>query len=189
MKRLSVLVAVFMLLLAVVPVTAAPKGNARDSDVGKKLWSFNVIAHPSSDWSEDDSECSNNGSRIFFEEGDTGTIRWSLWPNNNPDFDITDCDGTYDQTGAVSVNESLRFWVMIKLVGPKTSTLTNVCTDVIVSDNQTDLCLLEGQPVNLQRNATTKIMYNLADGAYEEVLWTFWGDWKIFQVQVYEYLG
>jgi hypothetical protein len=187
-RRLSVLVALFMLALMVAPVTAAPKGDARDDNVGKKLWNFNVIAHPSGDWSADDDVCPNNGNRVFFEEGDTGMIRWHLYPGNNPDFDIVDCDGTYDRDADVNVNESLEFWVMIKLVGPNTSTLYNVCEDVVVSDNQDDLCLLEPQPVNLQRNATTKIFSNLADNEYEEVLWTFWGDWKIFQVQVYEYL-
>ena len=191
MKRLSLLVALFMLVLLAVPVSAAPKGDARDPDVGKKLWNFNVIAHPSGDWSADDEVCPNNGNRMFFAANGTntmGTITWQLIPGATPDFRITDCDGTFDTHGAVAVNESLTFWVVIKLVGPKTSTLTNVCTNVVVSTNADDLCLLEGQPVHLTRNATTKIMKNLVDNAYEEVLWTFWGDWKVFQVQVYEAL-
>jgi hypothetical protein len=154
-------------------------------------WNFNVIAHPSGDWSADDAECPNNGNRIFFEEsgGNTlGTIRWHLYPGNNPDFDIVDCDGTYDGDGDVNVNESLRIWVMIKLVGPKTSTLTNVCVDEIDYIGVDDLCLLNGTPVNINRNSTTKIMMNAVDNQYEQVLWTFWGDWKVFQVQVYEAL-
>lgn len=185
MKRLSVLVALFVLALAVAPVSGAPKGDARDSDVGKKLWNFNVIATPNGSWAEDDSVCSNNGSRMFFEEDSIGTIRWSLYPNANQDFNITDCDGTSDGTGAVAANESLRFWVMIKLVGPKTSSLELTCLDVI-DEGVDDLCVVG--TVNLTRNSTTKIMHNVVDNEYEEVLWTFQGDWKIFQVLVYEKL-
>jgi hypothetical protein len=156
--------------------------------VGKKLWNFTVIAHPSGDWSADDDVCPNNGNRIFFEEGNgntLGTIRWHLEPNNNPDFDITDCDGTYDGDADVFANESLRFWVMIKLVGPKTSALNVVCQDVVVSDNQDDLCVYSG---GITRNSTTKIFSNLVDNEYEEVLWSLSGDWKVFQVLVYERL-
>jgi len=180
-----------MLALMAVPASAAPKGDARDPDVGKKLWNFNVIAHPSGDWSANDSVCPNNGNRMFFSANGSntmGSITWHLTPNATPAFKITDCDGTFDGDGDVNVNESLNFWVVIKLVGPKTSTLTNVCTNVVTSDNAADLCLLTGQPVHLTRNSTTKIMKNLADGVYEEVLWEFWGDWKVFQVQVYEAL-
>jgi len=185
MRRAVLLAALFMFTM-VAPVAAKPQGDARDSDVGKKLWNFNVIATPNGSWAEDDSVCGNNGSRIFFEEDTIGTIRWSLWPNANQDFNITDCDGTSDGTGAVAANESLRFYVMIKLVGPKTSTLNLVCQDVIDYIGVDDLCMV-GE-VNLQRNATTKIMQNVVEGQYEEVLWTFQGDWKIFQVLVYEKL-
>ena len=186
MRRYSILFALFAFVFMVAaPASAAPKGDARDSDVGKKLWNFNVIATPNDSWAEDDTVCSNNGSRIFFEEDTIGTIRWSLYPNANQDFNITDCDGTSDGTGAVAANESLRFWVMIKLVGPKTSTLNVVCEDVI-DEGVDDLCVLGS--FNLSRNATTKIMHNVVDNAYEEVLWTLSGDWKIFQVLVYEKL-
>jgi len=186
MRRVAILSALFVLLIAAVgPAYAAPKGDARDSDVGKKLWNFNVIATPNGDWAEDDSVCSNNGSRMFFEEDTIGTIRWSLYPNANQDFKITDCDGTSDGTGAVAANESLRFWVMVKLVGPKTSELNLVCQDVI-DEGVDDLCVVGS--VNLSRNATTKIMHNIVDNEYEEVLWTLSGDWKIFQVLVYEKL-
>jgi hypothetical protein len=190
-RRLSLLVALFMLAMLAVPVSAAPKGDARDSDVGKKLFSFNVIAMPQADWSANDSVCPNNGSRMFFQQdadNTLGTIHWYLQPNANQDFNITDCDGTYDGDGAVVANESLNFWVMIKLVGPKTSTLTNVCTDVIDYIGTDDLCLLNGTPVHLNRNSTTKIMQNVAENQYEEVLWQFSGDWKVFQVLIYESL-
>lgn len=185
MRRALFLAALFMFAVAA-PVMAKPQGDARDSDVGKKLWNFNVIATPNGSWVEDDTACSNNGSRIFFEEDTIGTIRWSLYPYANQDFNITDCDGTSDGTGAVAANESLSFYVMIKLVGPKTSSLNLVCEDVVDYIGVDDLCMVDS--VNLTRNATTKIMQNVVENQYEEVLWTMSGDWKIFQVLVYEKL-
>ena len=188
MKRLSIFVALFMLALIAAPAVAAPKGDARDSDVGKKLYSFTVHAKPNA-WIADNSVCPNNGSRMFFRQGETGTlgtIHWYLDPAANQDFNITDCNGTVDGDGDVVADESINFWVMIKLVGPKTSTLTNVCTDVIDYIGIDDLCLLNGTPQHLNRNTTTKIMNNVAEGQYEEVLWQFSGDWKVFQVLIYE---
>jgi len=179
-----------MLLLSVAaPVSAKPQGDARDPDVGKKLWNFNVIATPNGTWVEDDTVCGNNGNRIFFSDSNGGTIRWALDPAAQHDFDITDCDGTSDRTAGVTANESISFWVMIKLVGPKTSTLNVVCQDVIdyqdaLNGGVDDLCVVDS--VNLQRNASTKIIKNIAESQYEEVLWTLNGDWKIFQVLVYE---
>ena len=189
MRRVSIFAALFALLFVVsAPVSAAPKGEARDPDVGKKLYQFNVLAKPNA-WVADNTTCPNNGSRIFFQEdGDNtlGTLHWTLDPAANQDFNITDCNGTVDGDGDIVADESINFWVMIKLVGPKTSTLTNVCTDVIDVIGVDDLCLLNGQPVHLSRNATTKIMQNVAENEFEEVLWQFSGDWKIFQVLIYE---
>ena len=189
MRRLTFLATLFVLLFAVVlPASAAPKGDARDSDVGKKLFNFNVIAVPNGDWVVDDSECTNNGKRIFFEQGDgntLGTIKWALYPDQNQSFDIQDCDGTGDSFAEIWANELQRFYVMIKLVGPKTSSLNVVCTDVIDYLGVDDLCLYSG---GITRNSTTKIMENVAEGQYEEVLWEFSGDWKIFQVLIYEKL-
>jgi hypothetical protein len=189
MRRVAMLSALFLLLATVVPATtAAPKGDARDPNVGKKLYQFNVLAKPNA-WVADDTTCPNNGSRIFFQEdGDNtlGTLHWYLDPTANQDFNITDCNGTVDGDGTIVADESINFWVMIKLVGPKTSTLTNVCTDVIDVIGVDDLCLLNGTPVHLNRNSTTKIMQNVAENQFEEVLWQFSGDWKIFQVLIYE---
>jgi hypothetical protein len=184
-KRLSIL---FVLLLFAVaaPVSAAPKGDARDPDVGKKLYQFNVIAVPNS-WTADDTTCPNNGSRIFFQQSGSNTlgrIDWSLDPTASQDFNITDCNGTNDGTGAVTANELLNFYVMIKLVGPKTSTLDVVCTWVL-NQGPNDLCLYSG---GITRNSTTKIFQNVADNQYEGVLWTWSGNWKVFQVLIYEKL-
>ena len=119
MKRLSILIALLLFAAVAAPVTAAPKGDARASDVGKKLWNFNVLAKPNA-WVEGDSTCTNSGSRIFFQQGSgntLGTILWQLDPYANQDFNTTDCDGTSDGTGVVVANETINFWVTIKLVG------------------------------------------------------------------------
>lgn len=148
-----ILVAMLVLAAVVAPVSAAPKGQARDSDVGKKLFQFNVIAVPQADWTADDDVCPNNGSRMFFEYDGAGTlarINWSLDVGANPDFNITDCDGTYDGDGDIVANQSLRFWVMIKLVGPKTSTLSLTCTEIYDDPTFNDqVCLQRGHHAQL----------------------------------------
>ena len=173
---------------AATPANAGPPGDARDNDVGKMLYKFNVIAVPQSDWVVSDSECTNNGHRIFFERGNgntLGEILWHLQPNLKPSFQIQDCDGTNDAEADVWANESQRFYVMVRLLGPKTSTLHLVCTDII-DEGIDDLCLIDS--VHLQRNSTTKIMENVVDNEYEEVLWEFSGNWRIFEVRIYEKL-
>jgi hypothetical protein len=188
-KRLSILIALFSLALIVSPAMAAPKGDARDSDVGKKLWNFNVLAKPNA-WVASSTTCPNNGNRIFFKQGSNGstlgTITWHFDPAANQSFNITDCNGTIDGDADVVVDESMQVYVMIKLVGPKTSSLNVVCTDVIDYLGVDDLCLIGS--ANINRNSTTKIMSNIAEGQYEEVLWSLSGSWKVFQVQIYEKL-
>jgi hypothetical protein len=168
---------------------SARPGDAGDSDVGKQLFKFNVIAVPQSDWVVPDGECTNNGRRIFFERGNgntLGDIRWQFVPGNTPSWDIEDCDGTSpdDNEAVVSVDESQSFWVMVRLLGPKPSTLQIVCQE-IVEEGADDLCVIAG-PVNLKRNAMTKIMSNIVDNEYEEVLWSLSGNWRIFEVRIYE---
>ena len=169
-------------------VAAKPPGDARDNDVGKMLYKFNVIATPKSDWVVPDGECTNQGHRIFFQRGNgntLGEIRWHLEPGLNPSFQIQDCDGTNDAEADVWANESRRFYVMVRLLGPKNSSLTLTCQEVI-EEGADDLCLVD--TVNLSRNSTTKIMENVVDNAYEEVLWSLSGDWRIFEVRIYEKL-
>ena len=167
---------------------AARPGDAGDSDVGKQLFKFNVIAVPQSDWVVPDSECTNNGHRIFFQRGNgntLGSINWSFVPGNNPSWDIEDCDGTNDAEADVSVDESQTFYVMVRLLGPKTSSLSLTCTEII-DEGADDLCLVG--TVNLKKNAMTKIMSNIVDNEFESVLWEFQGDWRIFEVRIYEKL-
>ena len=55
--------------------------------------------------------------------------------------------------------------------------------------NGEDLCVFD--EVNLNKSKSfTKVLKNIAEAEYEEVLWTFdpTGTWKIFQVRVYEYI-
>jgi hypothetical protein len=183
-SRLFIL-SLVMILAVAVPVAAKPPGDSRDPDVGKQLYKFNVIAVPNDSWTDSET-CENNGSRIFFERGNgstIGTIKWELWPNLYTDFRISDCDATKDATAVVQANESIRFWVTVRLLGPKTSNLNLVCTEVIDAGVD-DLCVIGS--ANLQRGATTKIMSNVFDNAYEEVLWSLSGDWRILDVRIWE---
>jgi hypothetical protein len=154
-------------------VAAAPPGDSRDSDVGKKLFSFNVLAVPQDNWSVNDTTCTNSGHRIFFHRvasGSIGTISWTLDPNASQNFKITDCDGTNDGTAAVLVNEQLSVYVMIRIVGKKTDSLALTCAEIIEAGLD-DLCLIDTETFN-KGNSFTKIMTNVFDNALEQVLWT-----------------
>ena len=111
MRRVSIFAALFALLFVVsAPVSAAPKGEARDPDVGKKLYQFNVLAKPNA-WVADNTTCPNNGSRIFFQEdGDNtlGTLHWTLDPAANQDFNITDATGFF---GTPTFLWTLHVWI------------------------------------------------------------------------------
>jgi len=173
-----------------VSATGGPKGDARGTDVGRMLFKFNVIATPKSNWVVPDGECTNNGHRIFFQRGSgntLGTIHWDLIPNLNPPYQIEDCDGTADAEANVDVSESQAFYVVVRLLGPKTSTLSIRCKDVVEAGAD-DLCVLDDVTVAINRNVTTKIMSNVVDNEVEEVLWTLSGDWRIFEVRIYEKL-
>ena len=167
---------------------ANPPG-LRDAEVGKLLWKFNVIVKPNP-WSSGGNAC--NGARIFFVDdgvGPLGTIRWLLDPAAAQDFKIVDCNGT-DGEASVRVDEDQgNVIVAIRVLGPKTSQLNLVC-DVITNPTETpgeELCVFD--EINLDKSKNfTKVMRNIAEGEFEEVLWTLSGDWKIFDVRVYEWL-
>ena len=166
----------------------ARPGDAGGPTVGKQLFKFNVIATPKSDWVVPDGECTNNGHRIFFQRGNgntLGEIAWLFRPGASPNFDIQDCDGTHDETATVQVNEQQAFYVMVRLLGPRTSTLTLTCAEIL-DQGLDDLCVIGTE--NLQRKAMTKIMENIVDNMNEDVLWTLSGDWRIFEVRIYEKL-
>ena len=80
--------------------------------------------------------------------------------------------------------------IAIRVLGPQGSNLKFAC-DVIQNPNVPageDLCVIDDVNLNKSKNFT-KVMKNIAEGEYEEVLWTFdsTGQWKIFQVRVLEY--
>lgn len=164
---------------------AAPPGVV---NLGQKLDQFNVIAKPGG-W---DPTVGNNcnGSRIFFAEGSggphntLGTITWNLDPTV-PGFQITDCNGT-DGTATVTANESVNFAVVIKVMGPVTSSLNLVCT-VVTQSLSDNLCMI-GSGTFKKGSSFTRVLTNIADGTFEQVLWSLSGDWKIFQVRLYELL-
>ncbi|MGE5219275.1 MAG: hypothetical protein ACM3SP_19945 [Chloroflexota bacterium] len=167
------LAAVLSVFLIGTSAFAAPPGDSRDSDVGKKLFSFNVLAVPQDNWSTNDTTCTNSGRRIFFQRvqsGSIGSILWTLDPTANQNFQITDCDGTSDGTAAVLVNEQLSVYVMIRVVGKKTDSLNLTCADIIDVGTD-DLCLIDSDTFN-KGKSFTKIMSNVFDDALEEVLWT-----------------
>jgi hypothetical protein len=175
-KTIFVMFTVVMIALAFSTnsVFAKPPGDSRDADVGKKLWGFNVLAVPQDNWSQSDTTCYNNGNRIFFERvnsGAIGTIQWAFDPLANNNFKIADCDGTNDGTAKVIVNESLSVYVMIRILGKKTDSLTLTCTEIFDYVGTDDLCLIDTETFN-KGNSFTKIMENVFDNEYEEVLWT-----------------
>lgn len=157
---------------------AAPPG-LRAEDVGKMLYKFNILATPNGDWSADDNVCPNEGHRVFFERvqnGAIGTITWKLDPTATG-FDIVDCDGTSDKTAVIEADESVTFWVFVRVHGKATDSLHLVCEEVIVSTNDVtgnleDLCLIDQVTLKKSDKSFTKIMTNLVDNEYEEVLWT-----------------
>jgi hypothetical protein len=191
MRKLCVVASTLALVLASTELFANPTG-LRDPQVGKKLWSFNVIVKPNG-WTDLGNAC--NGARIFFDTqphgGLNSTITWVLDPNAQQNFQIVDCNGT-DGAASVLVDENQgNVIVAIRVVGPKTSNLRFTCTEVL---NPTltpgeDLCVMD--EVNLNKNKSfTPVLKNIADNEFENVLWTFdpTGSWKIFQVFVYQYI-
>jgi hypothetical protein len=150
---------------------AKPPGAPRDPEVGKMIYKFNVLAVPQDDWSQDDTTCTNNGRRVFFQRdgaGDIGTIDWLLDPANHG-FQITDCDGTHDTEVNIEGDQS-DFVVVIRRHGPPTDDLGVRCIEVYDSDTGgDDLCVIDY--VKASRGGFTKIMENVFDSEVEHVLW------------------
>jgi len=180
----SAVVIATAIALAAGAAYAKPPGDTRDSDVGKKLWQFNILAiPPQSNWEDSNASC--NGARVFFDEGENGNLVWVLDPDARG-FEVTDCDGT-DGAAAVEADESQRFYVLVRLLGPNGSDVDLQCQNDIVSDNQDDLCIID--QVNLTKQGRTgfvKIFKNLFDDELEQVTWSWSGDYKLMQVRVHK---
>jgi hypothetical protein len=180
-KRRSLALAIAAALIAAagaLPVSAGPRGDSNDSDVGDLLAKFTVVALAPGQTAPD--RCS---SRIYFEEGTIGSIRWHFEPALSPSFQIQDCDGIGDDEADVWVNESLRSYVMINLRGPRTQSLDVVCVETF-DVGIDDLCLSPGTITHY----TTKIVENVPDGYSEDVFWVLDGDWQTFDMRIYEKL-
>jgi hypothetical protein len=162
---------------------AAPPGVV---NLGQKLFQFNVIAKPGGWDPTVGNSC--NGARIFFAENSggpdntLGTITWNLDPTVSG-FEITDCNGT-DGFATVTADENVNFAVVIRVQGPLISQLNFVCT-VVTQSAGDNLCMI-GSGTFKKGNSFTRVITNIANNTFEQVLWTLSGDWKIFQVRLYE---
>lgn len=167
---------------------AAPKG-IDPAEVGKLLYSFNVIAVPN-EWIADDNTCPNSGHRMFFRRvnsGSVGTILWTVDPLQSQRIEITDCDGTTDHETDVQINGAGRFYVFAKLLGPLHSSLDVTCQDDLLNDN---LCIQIGA-VSLNRATSkdfVKIMADLFADDLENVTWILDNStgFRILQVRIYQ---
>ena len=176
-------------LLGALFATTAIAAPPNIINVGQKIAQFNVIAKPGG-W---DPSAGNacNGSRFFFAEDRTGgspstlgTITWN-GDLSVPGITITDCNGT-DGTATVTANEFIDFAVFIRVMGPANSALNLVCETVMPASGE-NLCLIDTQTFK-KGNSFTKVMQTLADQQLYQVLWTLSGNWKIFQVRLFEIL-
>jgi hypothetical protein len=184
---LAISVAVSLVALIGGSVEAAPKGIP--GDTGKLLFKFNVLAKPNA-WQDRSNAC--NGRRIFFTQGDgntLGRISWTLSQAVN-DFTIDDCNGTVDGLASIVADEKVTFIIAIRVLGPHGSSLNLVCTELfndILTPGE-ELCVVDGPQTINKGNSFTVVGKNITDETLEGILWELSGDWKIFDVRVYEWL-
>jgi len=189
-------VAVLGLALAFATGSASARSPSQDPGTGKLLWAGTVHAKPG--FINPDLNCT--GNRIFFELGNGSTLGTILWEfDNTPEFAsgdvaLVDCVGP---AAEFEVDEAVELVVYVVLRGPKTSTLNLVCDDIVdgqPTDPPTgdtgpvdDLC--EIGTANLTRGNgqdIVRVHSNIAEDTFEDLLWTFDGDWRVFQIKVYE---
>jgi hypothetical protein len=143
--------------------------------LGKKFGQFEVLAVKKNEWSQDDPVCNNNGNRVFFQgkkNGFIGTINWIYNPDTNGSLNITDCDETGDNDVDVDVSLATAYWVVVKLVGPKTDELRLICKDVLNPDGTTNEDICAVAMVDLTRHdGWTKIIADLLADDQESVVW------------------
>jgi len=172
-------------------VDARPPGIKGDDEAGRKVEQFNVILLPeNSNWSDSNASC--NGARIFFQESNgnsMGTIGWDFTPGLQQNFVVDDCDGT-DGLAEIDVNADYEILVYVRVMGKAGSYINLLCEDVVEDPDApgNDLCLIDTVTRLDKGKSFTKIMNNLAEDEFERVLWTWDGDWKIFQVRIHEWL-
>jgi len=180
----------FALTISINSTEAKPPGIKGDPEAGKMLEKLNVILLPeNSNWSQSNASC--NGSRIFFQEnnGNTmGAIQWDFNVGQQQNFLIDDCDGT-DGLAEIDVNATYEILVYVRLHGKSGHYIDLECENVLEDpdDPGNDLCLIANERIS-KGKSFTKIMSNLAEDEFEQVLWEWDGDWKIFEIRVYEWL-
>lgn len=182
----------FSLAISINYIDAKPPGIKDDPDyeTGKMLENFNVILLPeNSNWPDSNASC--NGARIFFQEDNgnrMGTIEWNFNVGQNQNFFVEDCDGT-DGLAGIDVNAEYEILVYVRVYGKAGHYIDLTCENVIEdqTDPGNDLCLIDSELIGKGRSFT-RVMNNLAEDEFEQVLWEWYGDWKIFEVRVYEWL-
>jgi hypothetical protein len=193
---IAAFVGVATLLIGGASLVAANPQGVRGDEIGKLLFKFNLIVTPK-EWSANDTQCPNNGARIFFKQqtGKLGTITWVFDPTVNG-FDITDCDGTTDQTARVLQDEGIPVWIVVRLLGPANSQVELVCAEIATPPfagdvGLDDLCVVTSKDLQKTKQFVT-VGTNLVDGALEGLTFTLntinGFPVKILQFRVYERL-
>lgn len=187
MKRLAYgVVGAAMAILLAAPAMA--KSPSQDPGTGRLLW--NGTAHAKPGFINPDLNCI--GNRLFFQLGNgttLGTMLWVFDPDNTVDVDLVDCVGPATE---FQVDEQVALVVYVVLRGPKTSTLNLVCDDIVPGPPTgdqgpvDDLCEIATANLTRGKNMdTVRVLKNIVENVYEDVLWTFDGDWRMFQIKVY----
>ena len=160
------LAAVFAVTMIFASTALPAQANPPGVTSGAKLvGTVNVLIHPG-EWAADDTICPNSGHRIFFNDpgsGLIGKINW-FWDPAVSSLIVTDCNGTGDNLGEVRVPDSGKATVYAKLLGPKSSELDVICTEIVDIGNDENLCAIAN--IRLTRNGSfERIASNLlADG-------------------------
>jgi hypothetical protein len=81
-------------------------------------------------------------------------------------FQITDCDGTTDETARVVQDEGIPVWIVVRLLGPANSRVRLICTEITVDVNDNDLCVITAENFSKSKEFT-KVGTNLVDAALE----------------------
>ena len=182
----------FLALAAVVAMMAmagfatdgvfAKSPKQSDPNIDKLVW--NGTAHAKPGFLNPDLNC--KGHRLFFalSQGNTlGNMTWVFDPAYTKNVELVDWVGAATE---FHVDQDFAAVIYVVLRGANGSNLHLVCTDQFIDDDLDDLC--EVGDINLTRGNgidTVKLTTNLVEDDYEEVLWQFDGNWRMFQIKVY----
>lgn len=166
------LVATLSLVPAINQQAYAKPAGIDPAEAGKLLINFNVLAIKKGNWDSNGNGC--NGHRIFFDESSKGnvigTIKWIFDPAATG-IKLTDCDGVGDGQGEILVDEKIPMYIFVKVNGKAGSQLELICDQIVPDDPVDDLCLIDSVKIN-KGGGFTKVMQNMFNNEYAEVLWT-----------------